>query len=195
MKNIYYTVRSKCFRAGSATAFMFSILCFLCTFNILNAQETTKPNNQSRTVTVTGIVRDAHTKNPIAAAQIQALNNISSSTTDEKGRFSIKLSRLDEVLSVKAYDYSVREFPLRGSMSVEIDLYPETFTNYYSNQDILTGSVRNSIALPSAKTFKDFKLSQAVSADEFVQSELGGNVRSVSRSGMAGMGTSMFIRG
>jgi TonB-linked SusC/RagA family outer membrane protein len=195
MKNIYNTVRRKCFGAGSTTAFMFSILCFLCTFNLLNAQETTKSNDKSRTVTVTGIVRDAHTKNPIAAAQIQALNNVSSSTTDEKGRFSIKLSRLDEVLSVKAYDYSVREIPLRGSMSLEIDLYPETFTNYYSDQDLLTGKSRNSITIPSAKTFKDFKLSQAISADEFVQSELGGNVRSISRSGMAGMGASMFIRG
>ena len=195
MKNRMDIVRNKGVIAGSTLGFLIAAFCLLFASTAMKAQNNLAKDKQEETISVTGLVCDAHTKKPLVAVQIQALNNTSSATTDENGRFSIKLRREDEVLSVKAYDYSTREFPVRGSKSVVIDLYPETFTNFYGKQELITGSVRNSLMLPSAKTVTDFTLSQAISADEFVQSELGGNVRSINRSGVAGMGSSMFIRG
>ncbi|MDP4277145.1 MAG: SusC/RagA family TonB-linked outer membrane protein [Bacteroidota bacterium] len=188
-------IRTRGFKTGSSHSLLIIASLFLFATMSLQAQVIPPAAHQEGTITVSGQVRDAHTKKPIAAAQVQALNNVASATTDENGHFSIHLFRDDEVLFVSAFDYSKREIPVRGNKSVVIDLYPETFRDFYSKQDLLTGSVRNSCTLPSAQTVTDFTLSQAISADEFVQSELGGNVRSISRSGVTGMGSSMFIRG
>lgn len=195
MKNKTDIIRKKGVKTGSTLGFLIAAFYILFVSTAIKAQDGSSNIKQEGIISVTGLVCDAYTKKPLAAVQIQALNNTSSATTDENGRFSIKLQRDDEVLSVKAYDYSIREFPVRGNKSVVIDLYPETFTSFYGKQELITRSVRNSTMLTSAKTVSDFTLSQAISADEFVQSELGGDVRSINRSGVAGMGSSMFIRG
>lgn len=147
------------------------------------------------TFDVKGRVLDAHSKQPIAAAQIQALNNTASATTDQQGLFTIKVSALDEVLLVSAFDYAQREVAVRGKNVLDIELYPETFSSTNFVQELPLGKRRNTITVPSIKTVQDFTLSQAITADEFVQSELGGHVRSINRSGVAGMGTALFIRG
>lgn len=147
------------------------------------------------TIEVKGRVQDAHSKSPIAAAQIQALNKTASATTDANGQFTIKVSRHDEVLLVTAFDYAQREIAVRANEQLVIDMYPESFSSSYYLQELYSGKQRNTTTAPSIKTVKDFTLTQAISADEFVQGELGGHVRSITRSGVAGMGTSMFIRG
>lgn len=189
------TVRTFGMRNYSMHGFLIAACCLLFVTTPIKAQENSSAWKQKGTIEVTGQVLDAHSNKPIVAAQIQALNHTASATTDENGKFTIKLVRDDDVLSVSAYDFSAREIPVRGKKTLVIDLYPETFGSYYEKQDLPIGSVRNSTMVPSAKTVNDFTLSQAVSADEFVQSELGGNIRSISRSGVAGMGSSMFIRG
>lgn len=168
---------------------------FLMVATSLNAQEKVTAPGAAPTFEVKGLVRDAHTKLPVAAAQIQALNNRSSATTDQDGRFTIKVIKSDEVLLVTAFDYALREVPVRGKDALVIDLYPDVFSTYYTNQELLSGKERNTTTVPAIKTVNDFTLSQAMSADEFVQNELGGHIRSISRSGFAGMGSSMFIRG
>lgn len=168
---------------------------FLMVATSLNAKERVPSSGSAITFEVKGLVRDAHSKQPIAAAQIQAQNNRSSATTDQDGRFSIKVLSTDEVLMVTAFDYSLREVPVRAKDALVIDLYPDVFSTYYTTQELVSGKKRNSTTVPAIKTVNDFTLSQAVSADEFVQSELGGHIRSISRSGFAGMGSSMFIRG
>jgi TonB-linked SusC/RagA family outer membrane protein len=145
--------------------------------------------------TVSGIVRDAKTGKPISAAQIQALNNIASSTTDEKGQFVINVANLEEVLSVSAFDYAVREVALRGQKNIVVDMYPETFSSFFRSLEGVNGKERTTTTTASAKGINEFRLPQAISPDEFIHSELGGDVRSIYRSGNAGYGTSMFIRG
>ncbi len=195
MKNSMNIVRKKGAGITIKMRFLVATCCLMLTSALAVSQNSSSANKQEGVFTVTGLVCDAHTKKPLPAVQIQALNNRSSATTDENGRFIIKLVRHDDVLSVKAYDYALREFPVRGNKSVTIDLYPESFYSIYGIQQLITGSKRNTLTVSSAKTVSDFKISQAISADEFVQSELGGNVRSINRSGFSGMGASMFIRG
>ncbi len=146
-------------------------------------------------IIVTGLVRDANTGKPISAAQIQALNNVASSTTDEKGQFQIRVSNEEEVLSISAFDYAVREVAVRNQKNLVIDMYPETFSSFYRVLDGLNGKERATMNTSSAKGLNEFRLPQAISPDEFIHSELGGDVRSMYRSGNAGYGTSMFIRG
>jgi len=144
---------------------------------------------------ISGLVRDANTGKPISAAQIQALNNVASSTTDEKGQFIINVSSQEEVLSISAFDYAVREVAVRGQKNLVIDMYPETFTSFYGSLEGLNGKERTTTTASSSKGINEFRLPQAISPDEFIHSELGGDVRSIYKSGNAGFGTTMFIRG
>jgi len=183
----------------NGTFFYFKYFCsmlacvFLLSANSVKAEN--KETGKKTTKFVTGLVRDAHTKQPINAAQITVLNNSVSATTDGNGVFKLNISSAKEILVVSAYDYSIREIPVQGKDSVVIDLYSDVFGNYYKKIDGIAGVVNNSTLVPGAKSVTEINQSQAVSADELLQTELGGDVRGISRSGVAGMGTSLFIRG
>jgi TonB-linked SusC/RagA family outer membrane protein len=84
---------------------------------------------------------------------------------------------------------------VRGQKSIVIDMYPETFSSFYRSLEGLNGKERTTTSTSSSKGINEFRLPQAISPDEFIHSELGGDVRSIYRSGNAGFGTNMFIRG
>ena len=104
------------------------------------------PESVDSTKYVTGIVRDAHSKSPVSAAQIQTLNNKAAATTDDNGIFKIKILSPTDVLEIKAYDYNTREIPLNGRDSIIIDLYSNVFAPLYKEIEGLTGPVRSSFS-------------------------------------------------
>jgi len=195
MKYTMNTVRINGMRSCFRLSYLIAACLFLMAATTLSAQVNASGKQPKGTIEVKGLVRDAHTKLPIAAAQIKALNNSGSTSTDQEGNFTLKVVMSDEVLSVKAFDYAIKEVPIQSKDRLVIDLYPEVFSTYYSNQELLSGTQRNALTVPAIKTINTFTLSQALSADEFIQSEVGGNVRSIARSGLAGIGSSLFIRG
>ena len=193
MKNNLNSTQMKIALPVSLRMLPFVLLAFFATVTPSMAGKKGSPSLQK--FTVTGLVRDANTGKPISAAQIQALNNVASSTTDEKGQFVINVMNDEEVLSVSAFDYAVREIAVRGQKNMVIDMYPETFSTFYRSFEGLNGKERTTTTTSSSKGFNEFRLPQAISPDEFIHSELGGDVRSMYRSGNAGYGTTMFIRG
>ena len=144
---------------------------------------------------VNGIVRDARTKEPLAAVQVQALNHLSAATTDESGVFKIEVSSATEVLLVKAFDYNPREFALRGNQNLEIELYPDDFTDIYPLTEGFTGPVRSAVTSNAVNGTSEIGHPVVVSVDEVLQSRMGGDVRAITRSGVNGIGCNMFIRG
>lgn len=166
---------------------------FLVSANTAMAGKKTDVKKNTRTVT--GLVRDARTKLPVNAAQVTVFDNSVSATTDATGVFRLKVASDKEILVVSAYDYNVRETPVQGRDSVVIELYPDVFSNYYKKFDGLDGITNNSTLVVAGKSVIDINQTQAVSADELLQSEMGSEVRAISRSGLAGMGTSLFVRG
>ncbi|MBN1186196.1 MAG: SusC/RagA family TonB-linked outer membrane protein [Bacteroidales bacterium] len=144
---------------------------------------------------VTGIVRDAKTKEPIAAAQVSALNHIAAATTDTNGVFKIEVISATEVLLVKAYDYNPREISLRGKQSIEIDLYPEAFKDIYPVAEGLTGPVRSSLLTSAVNWTNKLGNPVVISVDDVLQYRMGGDVHAIARSGVNGLGSSLFIRG
>jgi TonB-linked SusC/RagA family outer membrane protein len=126
---------------------------------------------------ITGTVTDARTGAALAGAQITAADRQTAAMTGEAGNFEINSPSLHEILSVSAPGYALREIPLQGRTQVAVSLYPEFFTSGYEE------------SLP------DFSRSTALSVESEIQARLGGEVRTVSRSGVPGMGGSMFIRG
>ena len=160
----------------------------------LSAQGAQAQTNPAKII-VKGLVRDAHTKKPVIAAQISILNSKKTTSTDDKGTFRIEVPSLQTLLHVGAYDYNVREFPIQGKDSVVINLYPEVFSNYYKNIEGLNGVVDNSTSVNSAVGISEDNQSHAFIADEALQTEVGGDVRAISRSAVTGEGASLFIRG
>lgn len=144
---------------------------------------------------VSGLVIDAKTMSPVSAARVTVINKNNSSTTDEKGRFSLKNVSTEDVLLVEAYDYAKREYSVRGRNNITISLFPDVFTNYYKKINGISGKVDNSRLVVSAKEMEVSNKTMAISADELIQSGLGGDIRSISRSGIPGVGSSLFIRG
>ncbi|MDD4970563.1 MAG: SusC/RagA family TonB-linked outer membrane protein [Paludibacter sp.] len=168
-----------------------AIMLFVFCFSV-NA---TKAVNNKSTKMVAGIVRDAHTKKPVYPARISLINGKAFATTDEKGIFRIEVSSAKALLNISAADYNVREFPVQGSDSVIVELFSDQFNSYYKKIDGVSGIVDNSVLSTSIKSVTDLSKSPAISADDVFQTELGGDVRAVSRSSVAGVGSSLFIRG
>ena len=107
---------SFCFKLISAVTI--SSLLLFCPVVMSQSKE-----KESKQIVLKGLVRDAHTKKPIAAAQISVPNKNLSAVSDEKGQFTLKISSLKDVLDVSAYDYNLREVAIRGKDSVVINLY------------------------------------------------------------------------
>lgn len=144
---------------------------------------------------VKGVVRDAKTKQAIAAAQIQSLKYPASATTNEKGEFSIALGGGTDVLQITAFDYNIREFAVRGEEYLEIDLYSDVFNDDYKKIEDVTNTVKNSYNPKSVQGIEDVSSVFALTADDIIKSKLGGNLRSISRSGTEAVGSTLFIRG
>jgi len=189
MKNYKYRVRMNGFTKSISTM-LFIVFC-------MTTQVVTAESIDAKTAehSLSGQVRDAHTKLPINAAQVKTLNGDASATTNELGVFKLKVSSSTALLNVSAFDYNVREFPVQGRDSVVIELYSDVFGNYYKMIEGPEGPVDNIVTTNSIKGVTDLNHTTAVTADEALQTEFGGNVRAINRSGISGMGASLFIRG
>ena len=174
----------------SISTMLFIVFCM--TTQVLTAESIDAKTTEHSLI---GLVRDAHTKLPINAAQVKTLNGDASATTNELGVFKLKVSSSTALLNVSAFDYNVREFPVQGRDSVVIELYSDVFGNYYKMIEGPEGPVDNIVTTNSIKGVTDLNHTTAVTADEALQTEFGGNVRAINRSGISGMGASLFIRG
>ncbi len=161
--------------------------------NSLSIDSISKSDNS--VFTLKGTVRDAITRQPISAAQIRAFKQKSAATTDEQGNFSIKVSSSGEILIVNAFDYDLREVPVRGKQSLDIDLFSEVFRDLYKDIENVAGTVGSTMTANAVKERSDLGYPTPLSVDDAIQSKLNGEVRAMSRSGNSGLGTSMFIRG
>ncbi|MDR2804716.1 MAG: SusC/RagA family TonB-linked outer membrane protein, partial [Dysgonamonadaceae bacterium] len=132
---------------------------------------------QKETITVFGSITDIHTGVPLSGAQIWTHDRQISAMTDETGKFEINLPSLNEILSVQTPGYTLREVAVQGRTQLDVSLYPQFFTSGYGSDDL------------------NFSLSTALAPESEIQTRLGGDVRTISRSGVPGIGAVMFIRG
>ena len=145
--------------------------------------------------TLKGTIRDAITLQPVSAAQIRTLKHKSAATTDEQGNFEIVVSSSGEILIISAFDYNLREVPVRGRNNLQIDVYSEVYRDLYKDIEGLAGIVRSSSAVNAVNGTRDIGYPTSLSVDDAIQTKMGGDVRAMSRSGNSGLGTSLFIRG
>jgi TonB-linked SusC/RagA family outer membrane protein len=150
---------------------------------------------QAQDKVVSGVVRDAVTGRPLLGAQVKVADRTASAITDSLGSYSIKVQSFSDVLIIGAPDYAIREVSLQGKQSVDVRLYSTLFSSGYGTIESLSGNRRKTTQTQAANETAGFWLATPISIDSKIQELLGGDVRAVHRSGVSGIGTSLFIRG
>jgi len=137
--------------------------------------------------TVRGTITQASTNLPLAGVYVQSFTDQSRSTmTDSEGHFEIVLPDQCRSLRVRCDGYQSQQVAIQGrTEGVDTQLYPASFTGE-------VGLAETSVLSLSAPVST---LNADVSIDTQIASELGGQLRSVSRGGVPGMGAYMLLDG
>lgn len=145
------------------------------------------PTVKYPTVTIKGTVLDMASKKPLAGVQLQALGyNRYTAMTDDNGQFAISVPTFTTSLYVHSPQYLSQQVTVvagDSTQQVKVLMLSDQFKSMYT-----TGT--NYVATNS------FNVSTtAPSVDGEIGNQLGGDVRSISRSAAPGIGSAMFMRG
>ena len=147
----------------------------------------TPKQKQYETRTVKGLVLDAATKKPISGAIVKAVEIDGYSVlTEDDGTYELKVPLFASGIIVSSPDYNpVRLGLIEGESQKTACLYSAMFKAEYGTQT----NNRNDYQAT------DFKYSSAINIKDEVQNRLGGQVYTIGRSGMPGVGSVMFMQG
>ena len=135
--------------------------------------------------TVKGRVVDAATKRPLTGVIVAAYGDARySAMTDEEGCYVLKTPKYTSSVMMRVDGYNILTKAIADSIANGA-LYHESFReNYRRSTDAILSAEANS-----------FSNTSEVSIDPLVQQQLSGDMRSVTRSGINGLGNVMFIEG
>ena len=139
------------------------------------------------TKTVSGVVTDAATGQPLAGVLVEAYgNNRITTLTDENGTYELKVPDYVSSVSMRVEGYQILQKAI-GQKTDKTDgkLYPSTFSPIY-------GQTTQSY---SSRSTGNFDNTAQVSIDPLIAQQLGADIHSVTRSGQLGIGNTMFIGG
>ena len=140
---------------------------------------------QENNKTVTGQVVDAATKKPLVGVIVAAYDNDKySAMTDEEGRYTLKVPDYVSSVQMRIDGYNFLQCAIADGVA-NGQLYNEAFTEMYKRQ---TNAIQTSEASGFANTSE-------ISIDPFIAQQLGGDMRTVSRSGNVGLGNIMLMAG
>ena len=136
---------------------------------------------------VSGKVVDATTGEPLAGVKVKSFNNnFYAAMTDEDGTYTISVPTFVTSLSADLEGYNFTQVAINDrSEGVDIKLFSDLYLEDY----VTKTSAARTVAT------KDFGTTTALTLDQEVQNRFGGDVRSISRTGIPGMGVSMFVEG
>ncbi|MBR5655198.1 MAG: SusC/RagA family TonB-linked outer membrane protein [Prevotella sp.] len=144
---------------------------------------------QENTKVVTGQVVDAATSTPLAGAQVAAYGDTRyTAMTDKEGRYEIKVPLYTRSIVIRLEGYNLQQEAIANCHDGEVAnsrLYHEAFSATYDSKT-------QAILQASADKFSN---TVEVSIDPLIQQRLGGDIRSITRSGIPGIGNVMFIEG
>ena len=152
--------------------------CWFLSISATMAQETK---------TVSGVVSDAATGQPLAGVIVQAYGNDRfSAITDDKGAYELKVPTYVNSVSMRVEGYQILQKAI-GQQSEQTNgkLYPASFSPTYSQT---TQSYES-------RSTGSFENTAQVSIDPLIGQQLGADIHSVTRSGHLAMGSTMFIGG
>lgn len=137
------------------------------------------------TKTVSGVVTDAATGQPLAGVIVEAYgNNRFTALTDDKGAYELKVPNYVSSVSMRVEGYQILQKAI-GANKADGKLYPASFSPIY-NQTTQSYASRST---------GNFDNTAQLTIDPLVAQQLGADIHSVTRSGHLGMGSTMFIGG
>ena len=182
--NLYMKRNYSGFKMWSALVLVF----LLGTSQIVVGQQAVK-------TTVKGLIRDAITKKPVAAARVLVPNTTYSTTTDSLGLFQLEVANGKELLQIEAYDFNICQYPVLGRDSVLIELNSNLVKGYFGTLQSALNQGTKSLNTTSNIGTNDINSYNAFTPYELIQTELGGSARAIAHSAQMGQGASVFIRG
>ena len=170
-----------------------AILTFLALFmgtGMVSAQSTAKEAATEQKASeeleeIVGTVYDAATQEVLAGVRVEALdNNRYTAMTKPDGTFTIKIPAHVVSLYVSTPGYESVIIKARQQGDINIKLYNEKFGSFVENGfEIL------------AKNEAVIDMSKAVTLETELQNQLGADVRTITRSGVVGIGSLMMMQG
>ena len=140
---------------------------------------------QENTKVVTGRVVDAATGQPLAGVIVSAYGNLRRTTmTDETGYYELSVPEETRSVIMRVEGYNLQQRAIDDGKA-NAQLYSNAFSETYQTQ---TTAVLSSQA-------GQFDNTSEFSIDPLITQRLGGDVRSVNRSGIPGMGNIMLVEG
>ena len=134
---------------------------------------------------ITGTIIDAVTKEPIAGVRVEALsNNRYTAMTKPDGTFTIKVPGYVASLYVSTPGYESVIIKAHQKKDIKVSLYDEKFGSFVENGFEITG-----------KSEMTIDMSKATTVETEIQNKLGADVRTITRSGMVGLGGFMTMQG
>ena len=135
---------------------------------------------------IRGVCIDAATKVPLAGIMLRALDNDNyTAMTEDNGEFVIKVPVFTTALYVHTPQYLSLQVPVGNTdKPIQIEMLPDKFRPVYTKETGIVAASSHNI---------NNTTSQSVEAD--IEELMGGDVRTVNRSGNPGNGAAMFIRG
>jgi len=144
---------------------------------------------------VTGIVLESSTGKPLAGAKV-SIPGVTSSITDEKGKFNLEKKIKGAYLEIYAPGFAPKRIALLNDSNIVVRLLDETFKGKY--EDIATpfeatNSAKVTNAASSHENREDYKLG-ATSVETVLQGSVNG-LNTVSRTGAPGGGANLYLNG
>ena len=138
-------------------------------------------------VTLKGVVVDDVTKQPLPGVRVQTLGDKRyTAMTNEKGEFTIKLPDYATSLYVQAPRYMAQQVAIESNnenQQIHIRMLSNKFKTMYADGTEYTAT-------------KGFKVrGGGIVLDDEIQANLGGDLRSINRSGIVDGGNTLFVRG
>ena len=143
-----------------------------------------KKSKQYPTKTVTGKITDNATGDPMGGVRIQALGLEAYSTlTEEDGSFKLDIPTFSDALYVYAEGYNPTQVAVKDGVA-DASLLTTQFNGFYTDGTSITSQRKVTLDQTSS-----------MSIDEDIERKLGGDIRTIKRNGLPGIGSFMNIRG
>lgn len=172
---------------------IFAAIAFLGCFYLVNAQ--TGADSVYK-IKINGQVLDASTKQPLEGINV-TYGTYTSAFTDSLGNFVLSVPNTKVSLTVSGEGFQPQYLPLRQKESIEVYLHEEYFPSFYqfsnefySVKPLIENTKSVSVIADNTESWKD----PGISPEEALQDKITG-LNVISKSGMPGMGSHMFLRG
>lgn len=191
MHNLNINIKQKLFTAALV---VMGLVGYAQQPDSVNVVVKVKASTKSQ-IKATGRIKDALTGKPLTGITV-AVPGFSSSFTDDKGHFSVRVPDYKVTLVISGPGYQQKDVALKSRKEITALLFEDAFKSFYDEVISLNGPVQlNKVngAISSLNTEGNWTLNNET-ADSYLQGRVPG-LNVIRRSGTSGMGADLFLRG